>query len=669
MRFSPLGGHGRSGSGRVSVASLRFAGWSLRTFARASGLFVVAALFVFLLAPGCGRTSLEPETLDGGRSANCGPSNCPNGCCDANGQCRVGSDTRACGSAGGRCSDCVGNGFTLCTRSRVCGRDDEACSATTCAGCCAIDEGRRRCLSGTEPSACGRRGSTCSDCGSQGRSCDANTGACGAGSCNSQNCNGCCVGDKCLLGTDVSSCGEDGRACTTCAVGQTCQPTGDGGRCVGTPTCGPDNCSGCCTDAGQCITGADATACGKGGAKCSACVPGQTCAPLGSPNERTCQTLPTCGPGNCAGCCAPGNQCVIATTAGACGRDGQACTACAPGNTCNAGVCQPTAGCSAANCAGCCIGDICAVGSQNTACGIAGEACENCSSTAKVCQGGDCVQPACGPGNCAGCCAGNTCVVGTQDNACGPANGQACNDCTATNKICQNRACVDKCGPANCPTGCCTTANACALGFENSQCGAGGAACANCTLVPGSFCNGLVDPRRCNNQQNTCPAPYLVCPPGTTTPVTATLQNLCSEADLDKLAAACANAPTDAGCVTAMGEVANACRTCVAPFNVPFETMTGLHRCAAPSVDAGCRVAMACVVDCLDDSCDTCEAGKRSQCRDLVDNPGRACNAYAVAASCANDALEVGKLCSQFSYPQFGQWLRAVGDHFCGNGP
>ena len=67
--------------------------------------------------------------------------------------------------------------------------------------------------------------------------------------------------------------------------------------------------------------------------------------------------------------------------------------------------------------------------------------------------------------------------------------------------------CVEPCGPGNC-AGCCRSDNTCdSLGITNNSCGQGGAACENCTTT-GSFCNGLVVPRRLQRDQTTCPAPY-----------------------------------------------------------------------------------------------------------------------------------------------------------------
>jgi hypothetical protein len=653
-----------------------FGSFDPRRMVRFFVVAVLGALVLMFVAPGCGRSSLEPETLDAGSTPSaCGPSNCPDGCCDATGVCRTGQDLQACGSVGGRCSDCVANGFSVCTTSRVCGRDDPSCGSRTCLGCCAIDDGRLRCLSGTEPTACGRAGNSCADCAEDGRACNPSTRACGATRCDPSNCDGCCVGDQCLPGTIASACGVKGAQCRTCAAGQTCQSLGGatGGQCTGTPACGPQNCAGCCNAAGQCVAGNDTTACGRLGQLCDSCGANEICVQSGA-NARTCQPQTTCSPDNCAGCCV-GNTCVGGTTPSACGVKGAACKTCGTTDTCDSnGNCIPAGDCNAGNCAGCCVGDICAVGSQPTACGAGGVQCQNCSNQnpQRVCQSGSCQLPACGPATCPnGCCSGNTCVVGTQDNACGATGGGACTDCSASNQICQGRQCVTKCGPGNC-AGCCRTNNTCDVaGISNSSCGENGAACANCS-ASGSFCNGLVAPRRCNNQQTTCPTSFGLCPIGVTMPVIAQQQQVCTDGNLDTLTAACVGGPGAPGCAAAMAALPLACRTCLAPFNHPFDERAGLFACAAslggvPGTNL-CRRAMGCAAECAETSCEQCSATSETQCRALVNTNGGQCSAFATAANCANPAL-TGGLCSQFSYGSFGAWIRSVGDQFCGNGP
>jgi hypothetical protein len=328
--------------------------------------------------------------------------------------------------------------------------------------------------------------------------------------------------------------------------------------------------------------------------------------------------------------------------------------------------------CGPGNCAGCCIGaDVCAVGNQNTACGLAGAQCLNCAGLGSVCQGGACQVPLCGPGNCAGCCSGNTCVLGTQDSACGQAGAQ-CNDCTPGNQVCQGRQCRARCGAANCG-GCCTAGNTCAVGFTNASCGSGGAACINCTAA-GSTCNTLTVPRVCANQQNQCPAAYPSCAAGTTTPLTASLQNVCDDAlDLDSLQVACAGGPDTGTCIAAFQVLAAAnaaCSACLAPFNQPFRQLSGIYRCTAPFVSNACNRSTGCATDCQDTSCTQCPAGTEDQCRNQVNANGGQCNSYVAQTFCVASALQPGSLCSPATYgANFGRWLRAVGDHYCGNGP
>lgn len=643
-----------------------------RRLLRVVVLALFGALLLVFLAPGCGRSSLEPELFDAGAASACGPSNCPNGCCDATGTCRSGRDVRACGSVGGRCSDCIAKGFSLCTGSRVCGRDDPSCSSRTCLGCCGVDDGRLRCLSGTDPAACGPRGETCSNCAADGRACDVSSRSCGSTKCDATNCDGCCVGDRCLPGDVASACGSKGARCDSCASGQLCQPIrGGGGRCDGTSTCGPENCTGCCDAAGQCVSGNDTTACGKQGQACEPCGFGEVCVPDGQPSAGTCRPQPTCGPATCPGCCV-GNQCVVSTTPLACGTNGQACKTCGPNQACDAfGNCVAGSECNPATCAGCCVGDICAVGTQQNACGSDGMLCQNCANQIppRVCQSGSCQLPACGPATCPnGCCSGNTCVVGTQDNACGSTGGGACSDCTTSNQVCRGRRCVEKCGPANC-AGCCLPNNTCdPLGNNNNACGQGGVQCANCT-ASSSFCNGLVVPRRCNDQQSTCPAPYNSCPNGTATAITPQLQNRCSDANLDTLIGACHGGPNTPACITAYAALPAACRTCLAPFHHPFEERTGLYACAASSVGDPCRRSMGCAVHCMQSSCGQCLPTSEDQCYTLVNGGGGQCARFTNNANGCSTPVLAGGLCSPFSYANYGAWLRGVGDQFCGNGP
>jgi hypothetical protein len=161
-----------------------------------------------------------------------------------------------------------------------------------------------------------------------------------------------------------------------------------------------------------------------------------------------------------------------------------------------------------------------------------------------------------------------------------------------------------------------------------------------------------------------------MCNGGVSTPQTPTLQKACSDPELDSLAAACTNGPGFPSCATALLGLSAVCSTCITPFAHPFDERTGLWVCAAPFVDGGCRRSTGCAADCMQQSCNQCGTTSQGQCENLVNDIGGQCGAFnATATACTNAALAPGQLCSQFSYADFGQWLRSVGDHFCGNGP
>jgi hypothetical protein len=320
---------------------------------------------------------------------------------------------------------------------------------------------------------------------------------------------------------------------------------------------------------------------------------------------------------------------------------------------------------------GCCVGDICAFGDRANACGTGGAQCQNCANQtpARVCDNGKCQLPTCSPANCKnGCCSNNVCVTGTTDNACGQIGGGQCADCTDTNQQCVNRQCVGRrCNASTCPDGCCR-GNSCESGFASNACGEGGAACANCT-ASSSYCNGLVSPRRCNNQQNECPADYGACNAGPI-PAPQLRQNLCRPRDLSALLNACINGPEDAACIKMMSSLPGECQKCLSPFNRPFNENAGLYACAAASVGAPCRQAMGCAVDCADTSCAKCSASSEDTCYLLSNGLNGQCRTYYAGATlCTNDALAPGRPCSQFTYAHFGEWISTVGDRFCGNGP
>ncbi len=592
-------------------------------------------------AVGCGRSSLEEGSLDASTDSRvdartdagtCSASTCPTGCCDERGVCRVGSDVQACGNQGNKCTDCVAGGFDTCDSSRkACGKKVPTCDASSCpSGCCVVNGASQTCLTGTDAAACGTGGGVCANCAQTGQSCDAKLRTCSATKkCDATNCNGCCVGDLCLPGSDQTACGEKGQACQNCnAAGTTCGPlAGGGGRCEGIGRCGPANCGGCCDAKGTCVEGIDSTACGRGGESCNDCTPrAQVCAPRDQPNGRSCIDPPPCGPLNCNGCC---------------------------------------------------IGNVCTLGTQDTACGTKGVACLNCTGQNQTCgAGGVCTGgPACGPGNCAGCCQGNTCVTGNDPAACGTA-GQACKDCGAAGTcgaggVCQNPAC----SAANCP-GCCS-GDRCLAGFTNRSCGSGGAACADC-FATSTTCNTLAVPRACGVPV-TCPAPYGTCPAAVTQPVLPQNTNTCSASSLANIQAACSGGADTVQCnsfFAFLAAVEPACGTCLQPFKSPFFAPNfptfgkSLSACVAPFVTTACRRSLGCSQDCLTTSCTQCPPGAGDQCQQNVAQPGGQCaNASNQASQCGGLAILQGAaaVCNPTSYGfNYGAWLSAVGARFCG---
>jgi hypothetical protein len=104
--------------------------------------------------------------------------------------------------------------------------------------------------------------------------------------CGPSTCAGCCVGDVCQTGTTTSACGKGGANCTACTGSAVCT----NGACTVAP-CGPSNCAGCCSS-NTCQTGTIVNACGKGGVACAICQSGQVC--LQSQTCGKCQTNKDC---------------------------------------------------------------------------------------------------------------------------------------------------------------------------------------------------------------------------------------------------------------------------------------------------------------------------------------------------------------------------------------
>jgi hypothetical protein len=155
--------------------------------------------------------------LDGSTGVDGGtPNPCGAGYCMSNGKCVPnGNDT--CGNFGDLCESCDVDAGYFCKGS--CYRPQPNCDQDNCHGCCASTA---YCATGVHDIACGHNGLPCDRCvPSEG------TGQCvpranGGGTCindagcGPSNCNGCCVGNICAVGTQEFACGKDGVACENC---------------------------------------------------------------------------------------------------------------------------------------------------------------------------------------------------------------------------------------------------------------------------------------------------------------------------------------------------------------------------------------------------------------------------------------------------------------------
>jgi hypothetical protein len=273
-----------------------------------------------------------------GGTPGCGP--CA-GCCDPTGTCRPGDATNACGLGGVECFDCGALGFGCV--GGACEGQPPVCGPGNCPGCC---DTLGMCRFGSESDACGAAGQACEDCTASGLGCvngkcEGPPPPCGPG-----NCGGCCdVAGNCQPGSSSTACGQSGAQCQSCTTqGKVC--TQPGNYCAFFPSCGPVTCpGGCCDSAGKCQNGLANSACGTNGQACKDCAAtGQACAATGF-----CYSGPHCGPDNCAGCCTANGNCVSGAASNECGQFGKLCDNCqAKNQTCIGQVCSSGSTCPAA---------------------------------------------------------------------------------------------------------------------------------------------------------------------------------------------------------------------------------------------------------------------------------------------------------------------------------
>lgn len=158
----------------------------------------------------------------------CGPTNCKT-CCQPDGKCAFTGSDSTCGNGGQACKVCP-PGYH-CSKNPYCVKVVAECNPSTCDGCCTDPKlGLPSCVSGTDNFVCGTGGIRCQDCGSiKGASCVPTAMGIGGScqtkpqACSPSTCAGCCYGPVCAVGVQDLACGANGQACVDCtATSQTC---------------------------------------------------------------------------------------------------------------------------------------------------------------------------------------------------------------------------------------------------------------------------------------------------------------------------------------------------------------------------------------------------------------------------------------------------------------
>jgi hypothetical protein len=146
---------------------------------------------------------------------------------------------------------------------------------------------------------------------------------------------------------------------------------------------------------------------------------------------------------------------------------------------------------------------------------------------------------------------------------------------------------------------------------------------------------------------------------------------VCSSTDLAAAAHACAGGANTDSCNAFLNDEGfqnSACQTCLEAFDYDFVEQTGVALCLAPYLSATCNHASACMADCVESSCYSCsDNASTEQCDGQVQ--AGACAQYFAAGTCVTQALASGSgaLCNPAKYQSnFGAWLQAVGQAYCG---
>lgn len=164
-----------------------------------------------------------------------------------------------------------------------------------------------------------------------------------------------------------------------------------------------------------------------------------------------------------------------------------------------------------------------------------------------------------------------------------------------------------------------------------------------------------------------CPAVYAGCHGAAT--VVPSSQAVCSRDELRSARTECAAGAHSSGCdnfFVSEQMQDPACGLCLSRFDFDFLELRGIFACVAPFVDVDCNADTGCLIDCLDQSCGGCPGlSSISDCRLSVSRG--TCASYAEGAKCVESAFgNGGRFCDPDQYATFGDWLRDVGEQFCG---
>lgn len=175
-----------------------------------------------IIAAACGGGGIECVACEGGEicdafqqcaaPAECTSENCE-GCCDSDNICHEGTELTFCGKGAEICKVCQEN--WTCEASS-CKAPPELCGAGNCEGCC---DAEGQCKLENTALLCGKMGNVCVLC-EEGDLCS-NIGECSAAPTCADTCEGCCVGETCISPTTTMQCGIMGNACMDCGT-QSC---------------------------------------------------------------------------------------------------------------------------------------------------------------------------------------------------------------------------------------------------------------------------------------------------------------------------------------------------------------------------------------------------------------------------------------------------------------